>query len=200
MSKSIASALLIAVALLACSKNEPAPATSSSAAPTATTTAATATTATTAAPPPAAAPATGTAPAAAAPAGIASADGETSGVKVVVQELKRTSGGTVSMKFTITNGSDKEVGGGYSYGDKDHEIIDHGSVGGVQLVDEAGKKKYFVVRDTDGKCVCSQGVHSLKPGDTVNVWARFPAPPDNVPKITIIVPHFQPMDDVPLSK
>ena len=119
---------------------------------------------------------------------------------MVVQELKRTSGGTVSMKFTITNGSDKEVGGGYSYGDKDHEIIDHGSVGGVQLVDEAGKKKYFVVRDTDGKCVCSQSVHGLKPGDTVNVWARFPAPPDNVPKITIIVPHFQPMDDVPLSK
>src|SRR5436305_13731720 len=122
MSKSIASALLIAVALLACSKNEPAPATSSSAAPTVTTatTAATATTATTAAPPPAAAPATGTTPAAAAPAGIASADGETSGVQVVVQELTRTSGGTVPMKFTITNGPDKEVGGGYSYGDKDH--------------------------------------------------------------------------------
>src|SRR5437016_3105623 len=129
MSKSIASALLIAVALLACSKKEPAPETTSSVAPAP---APTATTATTAAPPPAAAPATGTAPAAAAPAGIASADGETSGVKVVVQELKRTSGGTVSMKFTITNGSDKEVGGGYSYGDKDHEIIDHGSVGGVQ--------------------------------------------------------------------
>src|SRR5437870_2327970 len=135
MSKSIASALLIAVALLACSKNEPAPATSSSAAPTATT-------ATTPAPPPAAAPATGTAPAAAAaPAGIASADGETSGVKVVVQELKRTSGGTVSMKFTITNGSDKSVGSGYEFADKDHEIIDHGSVGGVQLIDEGGKKK-----------------------------------------------------------
>ena len=196
MSKSIASALFTAVALLACSKNEPAPATSSSAAPTATI----ATTANTPAPPPAAAPATGTAPAAAAPAGIASADGETSGVKVVVQELKRTSGGTVSMKFSITNGSDKAVGGGYEFADKDHEIGDHGSVGGVQLIDEGGKKKYFVVRDTAGKCVCSQGVHSLKPGDTVNVWARFPAPPDSVQKITIIVPHFQPMDDVPLSK
>ena len=194
MSKSIASALLIAVALLACSKNEPAPATSSSAAPTATT-------ATTPAPPPAAAPATDTAPAAAAaPAGIASADGETSGVKVVVQELKRTSGGTVSMKFTITNGSDKSVGSGYEFADKDHEIIDHGSVGGVQLIDEGGKKKYFVVRDTDGKCVCSQKIKDVKPGESENFWARFPAPPDTVQKITVIVPHFQPMDDVPLSK
>jgi len=189
MSKWIA---LFAVVLLACPKKE------------SPSTATTATTATT--PPPAIVNTTNTAaaapaaPAAAAPAGIASADGETSGVKVVVQELKRTSGGTVAMKFTITNGSDKEVGGGYSYGDKDHEIIDHGSVGGVQLVDEAGKKKYFVVRDTGGKCVCSQGVKSVKPGETVNVWARFPAPPDTVQKITVIVPHFQPMDDVPISK
>ena len=121
-------------------------------------------------------------------------------MKVVVQELKRTSGGTVSMKFTITNGSDKEVGFGYTFGDKDHEGVDYGSVGGVQLVDEAGKKKYFVVRDTGGKCVCSQGVKGLKTGDTANLWARFPAPPDNVQKIAIIVPHFQPMDDVPIGR
>jgi hypothetical protein len=119
---------------------------------------------------------------------------------VVVQELKRTSGGTVAMKFTITNGSDKAMGTGYAFGDKDHETIDFNSVGGVHLVDEAGKKKYFVVRDTDGKCVCSQGVKDLKPGGTANLWARFPAPPDNVAKIAVIVPHFQPMDDVPIGK
>lgn len=188
--------VLFAVVLLACPKKE------------APSTAGTGTTGTT--PPPAivnttntATAASATAPAAAAaaaPAGIASADGETSGVKVVVQELKRTSGGTVAMKFTITNGSDKEVGFGYNFADKDHEVIDHGSVGGVQLVDEAGKKKYFVVRDTGGKCVCSQGVSGIKPGDTANLWARFPAPPDTVQKITVIVPHFQPMDDVPIGK
>src|SRR5689334_457537 len=138
MSKSIAFILLLTAALFACSKKEAATSTSS-----ATSTATTQTTATTAEPPPAIVNTTNTAtastatasaaPAVAAPAGIASADGETNGVKVVVQELKRTSGGTVAMKFTIANGSDKAVGGGYDYGDKDHEIIDHGSVGGVQL-------------------------------------------------------------------
>src|SRR5436305_11759946 len=104
MSKTIASVIFISVAFLACSKNEPAPATSSSTAPAA------APATTTTAPPPAIVNTTSTAPgaaapAAAAPAGIASADGETSGTKVVVQELKRTSGGTVAMKFTVTNGS-----------------------------------------------------------------------------------------------
>ena len=198
MSKSIAFILLLTAALFACSKKEAATSTSSGTAP------ATTPTTTTTTPPPAIVNTTNTAspaPAAtAAPAGIASADGETSGVKVVVQELKRTSGGTVSLKFTITNGSDKSMGFGYNFADKDHEVGDHGSVGGVQLVDEAGKKKYFVVRDTAGKCVCSQGVKDLKPGETANLWARFPAPPDAVQKITVIVPHFQPMDDVPIGK
>lgn len=195
MSKSIASILLLTAVLFACpKKEEPAPSsTTSSAAPAAAPTATTATTATN--PPPSA-----TLTSVNAPAGIASADGETSGVKVVVQELKRTSGGTVSMKFSITNGSEKSVGSGYEFADKDHEIIDHGSVGGVQLIDEGGKKKYFVVRDTDGKCVCSQRIKDVKPGETENFWARFPAPPDTVQKITVIVPHFQPMDDVPIGK
>ncbi|HEY6136208.1 MAG TPA: hypothetical protein VI670_00420 [Thermoanaerobaculia bacterium] len=192
--KSIATFLLLSAGLFACPKNEPATSTAASAA------APTATTAPASAPAPAPAPASAGTAAANVPAGIASADAETSGVKVVVQELKRTSGGTVAMKFTITNGSDKAMGTGYAFGDKDHEIADFNSVGGVHLVDEAGKKKYFVVRDTDGKCVCSQGVKDLKPGGTANLWARFPAPPDNVAKITVIVPHFQPMDDVPIGR
>jgi hypothetical protein len=190
MSKWIAPVLLLAALLVACPKKEPTPTTTSAPAPAPTTT-------TTAA---ATAPAPATAPAVTAPAGIASADGETSGVKAVIQELKRTSGGTVSLKFTITNGSDNRLNTGYEFADKDHEIIDHSSVGGVQLIDEAGKKKYFVVRDTGGKCVCSQGVKDLKAGETVNLWARFPAPPDSVQKITVVIPHFQPMDDVPIGK
>jgi len=194
--KSIAIILLLSAGLFACPKKEPATSTSSAApaaAPTATTASG---------PPPAIVNTTNTAaaPAVSAPGGIASADGETNGVKVVVQELKRTSGGTLSLKFAITNGSEKSVGSGYEFADKDHEIIDHGSVGGVQLIDEAGKKKYFVVRDTEGKCVCSQKIKDVKPGETENFWARFPAPPDTVAKITVIVPHFQPMDDVPIGK
>lgn len=196
MSKWIPSIVLLAALLVACPKKEPAPATASTAPATTPTT-------TTAAPPPAIVQTTATMAStatAAAPAGIASADGEASGVKVVVQELKRTSGGTLSLKFTITNGSEKRLGTGYAFTDKEHEIADFNSVGGVNLVDEAGKKKYLVVRDTAGKCVCSQDVKDIAAGATINLWARFPAPPDSVQKISIVVPHFQPMDDVPIGK
>jgi len=186
---------LLATALFfACPKREAsAPASSNNAAPPAASAAAPAPSASNTAP-------ASTLTSVATPGGVASADGEKSGVKVVVQELKRTSGGTISMKFTIVNTSDKKFGFGYDFGDADHSVADYNSVGGVHLVDEAGKKKYFVVRDTEGKCICSRDVKELKPGENANLWARFPAPPDDVQKIAIVIPHFQPMDDVPLSK
>jgi hypothetical protein len=163
--------------------------------------------------PPAAAPATAsTAPAAttappavaapapaAAGAAIATADGETAGVTASLKELKRSSGGTISMKLMITNGSPKRVGIGYNFGDPSHEVADFDSIGGVQLIDPVGKKKYFVARDSEGKCVCSRGLKDIDAGASLNVWAKFPAPPADVQKISVIVSHFSPMDDVPIS-
>lgn len=149
------------------------------------------------------APASSAAPApaaAAAPAsGIASAEGEHSGVTLVVQELKRTSGGTVSLKFSINNASSATLDYGYNYGEH-NRTSDFASVGGVVLIDEANKKKYFVVRDSEGQCVCSRDLKDQRAGETRNLWARFPAPPDDVQKVSVVIPHFSPMDDVPLSR
>jgi hypothetical protein len=139
-------------------------------------------------------------PAAPAPAVIASSEGETPGRRVEVTELKRTSGGTISLKFTFINDSDKPMGFGYDYGDKSHEHTDHGSVGGVTLVDPVGKKKYFVVRDSEKECLCSRGLKDLAPRSRVNLWAKFPAPPESVKKITIEIPHFAPLDDAPIGQ
>ena len=189
--------LLVLIAA-ACAKKEAMPVSPPSAAPSQTATAASApspvpdtvatTSSTAAAAPPAAAGA------------IATADGEESGVTVAIKELKRASGGIVSLKFVITNGSSKRLGFGYDFGDPEHAVPDFGSVGGVQLLDPVGKKKYFVARDSEGKCICSRGVKDLAEGASVNLWAKFPAPPDDVQKISIVLPHFSPMDDVPISR
>lgn len=186
--RAIAPAVVVFV-LLACAKKEAA-VTENPAPPPATETQAAA---------PAAATSEVAPPAAAAPAGIATADGEQSGITLSVQELKRTSGGTVSLKFSITNASSESLGYGYDFGEKDR-TPDFGSMGGVVLIDEANKKKYFVVRDSEGQCVCSRGLKDQKAGETRNLWARFPAPPDDVQKLSVVVPHFSPMDDVPLSR
>ena len=102
--------------------------------------------------------------------------------------------------MAFVNDSEKAIGFGYNFGDPDHEIRDHGSIGAVQLVDPVGKKKYFVARDSEGKCVCSTNVPDVAPHARVSLWAKFPAPPDDVQKISIVIPHFQPLDDVTISR
>ncbi|MFI4986753.1 MAG: hypothetical protein ACHQF3_04885 [Alphaproteobacteria bacterium] len=134
-------------------------------------------------------------PAAAADA-VASTDGETAGTRLVVQEFKRVSGGAVMLRFIVTNDTDKDV-------DLYHLMIasEGATVDGIYLVDLAGKKKYEVVRDAEKHCLCSRGIPSqLAAKSSANLWAKFPAPPDNVEKIGIVAPHFIPMDDVPLAR
>lgn len=181
--------LIFLLPLAFCGKQEPSSAAPPAAAPQATSSAPAPATTTTAAPTPA--PAAG--------AAIATADGEKGGVTASLKELKRTSGDTISLKFVITNGSDKRLGIGYDFTDHDHQVIDFASIGGVQLIDPVGKKKYFVARDSEGKCVCSRGLKDIDAGASLNVWAKFPAPPADVQKISVIIPHFSPMDDVPIS-
>ena len=136
----------------------------------------------------------------AAPAVLASADGEKAGVRVVITELKRSGGDTVNLKFVLINDSDAKLGlWGHYLGDA-RVRSDHKSVGGVHLVDPAGKKKYLVVRDAEEKCLCSTDIQDSEPKTRANLWAKFPAPPAGVQKISIVIPHFTPMDDVPISQ
>lgn len=144
--------------------------------------------------PPAAAPAV-----AAGPAPIATTDGEQPGLRVEVRTLKRDGSATVTLQFTVINDSDAEFSARTQLGATSHGNDDYETVSGVQLIDPVNKKKYLVVRDAENKCVCSNGVYAVAAKSRSNLWAKFPAPPDDVKKITVIVPHFVPMDDVPIG-
>lgn len=148
------------------------------------------------------APATATTPLQPATAGaIASADGEVAGTRVDVRELKRTSGGTLNLKFVLVNGSPKDLHVYSAWlGDASLTKDSYRNVSGIHLIDPVNKKKYFVVTDAEKNCVCSTDVGDPKAGASVNLWAKFPAPPPEVQKVTIEIPHFQPIDDVPISQ
>ena len=131
---------------------------------------------------------------------IATSDGEDEGARVEVQELKRSSGGTVTLKFAMINDStNNELSLRYRFGENNSDA-DFGSVAGTTLVDPVSRKKYLVVRDTEGHCMCSAGVPNMRPKSRVNFWAKFPAPPADVKKVSVIIPHVIPMDDVPISE
>jgi hypothetical protein len=129
---------------------------------------------------------------------IATTDGEAAGTSLQVMELK-VSNGTVMLKFTVVNDGDANFSP-HTMNDSNIAKADGNSVSGVYLIDVPNKKKYFVVVDTDGHCICSRDTDTVKPKSRGNLWAKFPAPPDSVTKIGLVFPHFLPMDDVPLSR
>ena len=126
---------------------------------------------------------------------IATTQGEIPGITIAIQELKR-SYNTLTLKFAMINQSKNDFAFAYNFG----EGNEFGSIGGIHLIDAANKKKYFVVRDTDGACVCSRSVANISVGSQSVLWAKFPAPPDDVQKITVEIPHFPPLEDVPVTR
>lgn len=129
--------------------------------------------------------------------GLGSGDGEQAGTKVVINDLKR-GGSTVMLKFTIYNDSNVELGVGMRFKADGYRENGGRSFSGLHLIDSVSKKKYFVASDSDGNCLCSEHVDDIGPKTQASLWAKFPAPPDNVQKITVEIPHFIPVDDVPI--
>jgi hypothetical protein len=70
----------------------------------------------------------------------------------------------------------------------------------VNLLDAANKKKYLVVTDASKKCVCSELKEEVAKGARLNLWAKFPAPPESVQKITVVIPGFEPIESVPIAR
>ena len=122
---------------------------------------------------------------------ISTADGESSGVRIEITELSRTSGDTVTLKYRLFN----ETGESSSL----YNLTNSDNVSEVHLIDAAGKKKYLVIVDSDGKCLCSTGVGNVDSGKFLNLWARFPAPPPEVKEVSVVFPHFIPTD-APISE
>jgi hypothetical protein len=134
---------------------------------------------------------------------LGSADGEKSGSRIDVTELKRVSGNMVSLKFVLVNDSNDAIPISYNFLPAQEAPsqmgLDTDSIAGVYLTDAAGGTKYIVVRDAHGVCECSTGLGTVGSKSKLNLWAKFLAPPDSVTKLTVTVPHFQPVEDVPLK-
>ena len=59
-------------------------------------------------------------------------------------------------------------------------------------MDSKSKKRYYVLRDTDGRPLTTTGFsHASRPGETLPVFMQFPAPPDRTrPRSTFQLPTF----------
>ncbi|MER8225845.1 hypothetical protein ABTZ58_35945 [Streptomyces sp. NPDC094143] len=121
-------------------------------------------------------------------------------LKLVISSALRDAGGFVTVRGTLTNtGTKTQVVPAHLSGDEP-DIIKHGpSLGGATLIDFAGGKRYYVLRDTEGRPLTTTALTIVKAGERLPVFMQFPAPPTRTRQVTLQLPQFD-TAPLPLSR
>ncbi|MER6495108.1 MULTISPECIES: hypothetical protein [Streptomyces] len=113
------------------------------------------------------------------------------GLLLQITSAERDAGGFVTVNGNLKNESDKSVVVPAAVRGDETEIVRNGrSLGGATLVDSKGKKRYYVLRDTDGRPLTTTGFSTLKAGETLAVFMQFPAPPEGTTEVAFQLPTF----------
>ncbi|MBY8884055.1 hypothetical protein K7472_04250 [Streptomyces sp. PTM05] len=111
------------------------------------------------------------------------------GIVLTLTSARRESGGFVTVSGTVRNTGDQPFTQAANWrGDEEALVKNGGSLAGASLVDLAAKKRYYVLRDTDGRCLCTTGLDIIQPGADIPVFAQFPAPPASTAQVDFEVP------------
>ncbi|MGW2045328.1 hypothetical protein ACWCPF_09095 [Streptomyces sp. NPDC001858] len=114
-----------------------------------------------------------------------------SGLLLQVLSAVRDSGGFVTVNAALKNDSGTMVTIPSALSGNETEIINNGrSLGGATLVDSKSKKRYYVLRDTEGRPLTTTGFSTLKAGESIDVFLQFPAPPASSTDVTFQLPLF----------
>ncbi|MFJ6568237.1 hypothetical protein ACIQNU_12490 [Streptomyces sp. NPDC091292] len=123
---------------------------------------------------------------------VAEVRGE-NGITLTVTSAVRDPGGFLTLSGKVTNGSGKFWVAANWRGDERELSPNGASMAGASVVDSAGKKKYLVLRDTQGRCLCTKfeggGVDG---GQSADWYAQFPAPPKSTTKVDFQVGAMPP--------
>ncbi|MEU3780164.1 hypothetical protein [Streptomyces sp900129855] len=114
-----------------------------------------------------------------------------SGLLLRIASAVRDSGGFVTINGSLKNDSGTEAVIPSALSGNETEIMNNGlSLGGATLVDSKSKKRYYVLRDTEGRPLTTTGFSTLKAGESIDVFLQFPAPPASSTDVTFQLPLF----------
>lgn len=141
--------------------------------------------------------ATATAPTSGDPIANVKGDG---GLELVVYSAKRDSGGFLTVDGQIKNTGSEGFTVPISWNGMEQSVAATGrSFAGMTLVDSKGKKRYYVLRDTDNRPLTTYAYSSyINPGATLTFFAQFPAPPQTTTTVDLQFPGF-PSTSIELS-
>lgn len=113
------------------------------------------------------------------------------GLTLVINQVKRDSGGFLTVQGQIKNEGDQSKNtAGWAGSESAVVAKNPNSVAGATLVDKVGKKRYYVLRDTDSNCLCTTGILPLQPDKETPIFMQFPAPPETSTEVDFTLPTF----------
>ncbi|MEU2395825.1 hypothetical protein [Streptomyces sp. NPDC007369] len=119
---------------------------------------------------------------------LATVKGE-SGMTLTINSAVRDAGGFLTVNGQLKNTGSQAFASTAAW--RGNELNSSGaSVAGVTLVDKVGKKRYYVLRDTEGRCLCTTGLTVIEAGQSVPFFAQFPAPPATTAEAEFNLPTF----------
>ncbi|MEV6956590.1 hypothetical protein [Streptomyces sp. NPDC051183] len=111
------------------------------------------------------------------------------GIVLTINSAVRDPSGFVTVSGQIKNGGD-EVFTKITAWRGDERDASGTSVAGASLIDKAGKKRYYVLRDTESRCLCTTGITRIDPGTSIPFFAQFPSPPASTTEVDFTLPTF----------
>ncbi|KOX02087.1 hypothetical protein [Streptomyces sp. NRRL B-3648] len=113
------------------------------------------------------------------------------GLLLQITSAVRDSGGFITVNGTLKNDGAKSIVIPSALSGNETEILRNGrSLGGATLIDPEGRKRYYVLRDTEGRPLTTTGFSTLEAGATLAVFMQFPAPPANTAEVDFQLPTF----------
>jgi outer membrane protein OmpA-like peptidoglycan-associated protein len=112
--------------------------------------------------------------------------------KVVTGQLRVHNDGAADLKLDQTL---------FDKGRPERDILKDGyAASGIGLLDGIGNKLYMPLWTTGNDCLCSNTLGKVvPPGGSADLYAIFPAPPAEVGRVTVVLPHAVPFQDVPIT-
>lgn len=129
-------------------------------------------------------------PAPASGAVLQTQDANQGGIVADFTECRRKDG-VLNLKLRLRNVSSKEI---------ELTVINNFNFQEYYMM--AANKKYFILKDSEGTYLAPAGQYQypkIQPGQAYTWWAKYPAPPPDVKKITYITPLAPPFEDVPVA-
>jgi hypothetical protein len=120
------------------------------------------------------------------------AEVKSNGITLTVSSATRDGGGFLTVSGKVTNGTSGIWVASEWRSDENELKKNGGSLAGASVVDQEGKKKYLVLRDTTGRCLCTKFEGGVNQSQTADWYAQFPAPPEGTTKLQFQVPTMPP--------